>query len=56
MASEVLAVPERHLAEVISIIRTGLDVKKKVTPEVKEQLSKWCNDEEEYLKRLEEPE
>jgi hypothetical protein len=56
MAKEILAVPEEHLADVIKIIRAGLEVvafdRNSVDPEVIEQLTEWCNDEEEYLKNL----
>ena len=58
MASEVLAVPERHLADVIKVIRRGLAASKgrvkgvAVHQEVREQLKKWCDEEEEYLNRL----
>jgi hypothetical protein len=58
MASEILAVPEEHLEEVIKIIRMGLEHfyygprHPGVHPDVREQLLKWCDDEEEYLKTL----
>jgi mannose/cellobiose epimerase-like protein (N-acyl-D-glucosamine 2-epimerase family) len=52
--TEALYVPEEHLREVIEIIRTGLKAKKKVSREVKKQLTKWCNEEEEYLDQCEE--
>jgi hypothetical protein len=52
MASEVLAIPEEHLAEVIKIIRSGLAHKGHVTKEVRDQLKQWCDEEEEYLSRL----
>jgi len=56
VAKEVLAVPEEHLADVIKVIRSGLDVvgfdKGEVHPEVVEQLTKWCDEEEAYLKQL----
>jgi hypothetical protein len=52
MASEILAVPEEHLLEVIAIIRAGLTALRSiVTPEVREQLAKWCDEEEEYMNR-----
>jgi len=50
MASEVLAVPEEHLAEVIEIIRAGLK-DRDVSPEVREALEEWCREETEYLCR-----
>lgn len=51
MASEILAVPEEHLATVIAVIRTGLK-HVKVSKEVRDQLKQWCDDEEDYLERL----
>lgn len=55
MASETLSVPEEHLREVIDIIRAGLEARRKarrkVSREVREQLEKWCNEEEGYLNR-----
>lgn len=59
MASEILAVPEEHLADVIRVIRAGLKQYPfrrsggNINPEVREQLNKWCDEEEEYLNRLE---
>lgn len=52
MSTEILAVPEDHLEEVIEIIRTGLKWKTIITPEVRENLEKWCKEEEEYLDEL----
>lgn len=58
MAKEVLAVPEEHLEEVIKVIRAGLEHfyygprHPGVDPEVREQLLKWCDEEEQYLKEL----
>lgn len=53
MASETLSVPEEHLGDVIHVIRRGLQsTKKSIDKEVYEQLTKWCDEEEEYLKRL----
>jgi hypothetical protein len=55
MASEVLAVPEEHLGDVIYVIRRGLmSTKKGIDKEVFEMLTKWCDEEEEYLKRFKE--
>lgn len=48
MASEVLSVPERHLADVINVIRAGL-VYAKVPRDVYEGLRDWCNEQENYL-------
>ena len=54
MASEILAVPEQRLEEVIRVIRAGLKaVKPPVSKDVENNLLLWCHDEEEYLKRLE---
>jgi len=49
---EILAVPEEYLEEVIKIIRNGLANTKDVPDEVHENLTRWCNDEEQYLKSL----
>jgi hypothetical protein len=55
MASEVLAVPEEHLEDVIHVIRRGLaSTKKSIHKDVLKQLTKWCDEEEEYLQRLKE--
>jgi hypothetical protein len=51
--NEVLGVPEDCLEEVIKVIRAGLK-QEKVSGRVKRNLSKWCKEEEEYLKRLQE--
>jgi ATP sulfurylase len=52
MAKEILVVPEEHLQQVIDILRAGLlVVGGAVRPEVKEQLIKWCDEEQEYLDR-----
>jgi len=51
MATEVLAVPEEHLDEVIEVLRAGLDVLgKKVSRETRQRLEEWCSEEEDYLK------
>lgn len=53
MASEILAVPEGRLEEVIRVIRAGLfEEEWFVSNETIEQLTKWCDEEEAYLKRL----
>lgn len=52
MASEALSIPEEHLGEVIDIIRAGLKSKKHVTPEVRDALTTWCEEESEYAHRL----
>lgn len=52
MASEILAVPEEHLEDVIYVIRRGLlSTKKGIDREVFEMLTKWCDDNDKYLKR-----
>lgn len=57
MARETLHVPEEHLLEVVDIIRAGLRARRGGgTPEVHEQLEKWCDEGEEYLRRGAEPE
>jgi hypothetical protein len=53
MASEILTVPEENLAEVITVLRTGLQFAK-VSTAVREQLTRWCDDEADYLVRDEE--
>lgn len=50
MASETLSVPEDHLLAVCKVIRAGLKAVK-VDREVREQLSKWCDEMEEYMNR-----
>ncbi len=53
MASEILAVPESRLAEVIAVLRSGLKVVT-VSAITKEALITWCDEEDEYLKRMSE--
>lgn len=53
MAKEILAVPEGSLLEVIKVIRTGLKSLKNdraISKETREQLTKWCDEEEAYIK------
>lgn len=50
MAVEILAVPEECLAEVIRVIRAGLACEQ-VSPETRDQLMKWCDEEEGYIGR-----
>ena len=52
MASEILAVPEENLAEVITVIRTGLKNAKKISKDTRRNLKEWCDGEEAYLKEL----
>lgn len=54
MASEILAVPEENLLEFIKIVRAGLKAVKKVTPDVREALTEWCDGEEAYMKGTDE--
>jgi hypothetical protein len=54
MAIEVLHVPEQHLMEVIGILRVGLAHTPGVSPEVREALTTWCDDEERYMKGVDE--
>lgn len=49
MATEILTVPENHLLEVICVIRKGIEASPKISPVVREQLMKWCTDEEKYM-------
>lgn len=51
MANEILSIPEDDLKEVIMVIRVGLK-HCATSPEVREQLNIWCNEEEDYLKGL----
>ncbi len=50
MAKEALYIPEENLQEVIEIIREGLRAKPETTPNVREALLTWCQEEEDYLK------
>lgn len=57
MGTEILSIPEEYLEDVTEVIRTGLSVTgHNVHPEVKEQLTKWCDDNDEYLNGEEEKE
>ena len=53
MAKEILAIPEEDLEEVIEVIRAGLKAIK-TSNDVWVNLNKWCDEEEEYLKELQE--
>ena len=57
MAKEVLYVSEDYLPEVILVIRTGLKgvPKGKVSKDVREMLTTWCDEEEAYITAPEEP-
>lgn len=50
MATEILSIPEEHLQDVIHVIRFGLIYAPAVNPDVYKQLTKWCAEEEAYLK------
>ncbi len=57
MTKEVLAIPEENLEEVIMIIRAGLNTLKaseRISKDTETNLEKWCKEEEEYLKKLQE--
>lgn len=54
MAKEALYVSEERLAEVISVIRAGLEVSPDISEETAHNLSAWCEEEDEYLQRLQE--
>jgi hypothetical protein len=54
MASEILVVPEQYLEEVILIIRNGIKNTNDVPRTVKTNLHQWCDEEEQYLKELNE--
>ena len=55
MAKEILAVPEDHLMDVIEVIRAGLGaLGDSVDAVVEFNLTKWCNEMEEYVFRLSE--
>lgn len=51
MAKETLSVPEENLAEVIRVIRAGLKAVK-VSQDTRDNLIRWCDEEQEYLDRL----
>lgn len=51
MASEILTVPEESLEEVIRVIRAGLG-HTRVSSDTRRNLKKWCDEEEKYLKSL----
>jgi len=59
MAKEILAIPEEKLSEVIAVIRSGLEHVddghndlSTISDETREQLTEWCDKEEDYLKRI----
>ena len=50
--TEVLAVPEENLRDVIRVIRSGLKSEKKLKADTRSNLIKWCNECEEYLHEI----
>ena len=55
MATEILSVPEDHLLEVVAVLRAGLKATQHhstVGKKTREQLTKWCDEEEAYMKEL----
>jgi hypothetical protein len=49
MAGEQLYVPEEFLLEVCTIVRSGIEHVKNITPEVKTRLLERCEEEEKYI-------
>lgn len=55
MATETLSVPEDNLHDVIKVIRVGLEniisvpFMDQISNETREQLTRWCDEEEAYL-------
>jgi hypothetical protein len=54
--SEPLYIPEEHLEEVVELIRFAIRTTKKITPSVRKNLRMWCDEQEDYLKELEDDE
>lgn len=54
MATEALYVPEDQLDEVILVIRNGLKTTKGLSRDTRRALKQWCDEEEEYLSRMNE--
>lgn len=52
MAREVLVVPEESLAEVTAVIRAGLAGKPNVSEDTRRNLTRWCDEMEEYLREM----
>jgi hypothetical protein len=54
VASEILSVPEAHIPEVIGVIRRGLEGAPRglVSRDVRQALTRWCAEEEAYLRGL----
>lgn len=53
MASEIMAVPEEILDEVIQVIRIGL-ARADVSERTKDMLREWCEAEQDYLDGMKE--
>jgi len=52
MAKETLTIPEDSLLEVVEVIEAGLFVmKNKISLNTRENLTKWCNDERDYMNK-----
>jgi hypothetical protein len=51
MATEILAVPEEDLREVIAILREGM-LSHPTSDHIGEYLNEWCDSEEAYLDAL----
>lgn len=49
MASEVLAIPEEHLADFVLVLREGLTASGIAEGSLTEHLDQWCDEVEEYL-------
>lgn len=55
MASEILAVPERHLKDTIKVIRSGLEKEKyNIHLVCRRELENWCDGQQKYIDRMEE--
>lgn len=52
MATEILAIPEEYLGQVIHVIRAGLENTDDIADNVRARLNEWCDDEAGYLERL----
>lgn len=49
MASEILAIPEEQLQEVITVIRNGLTITSNLNEKTIIRLTEWCDGEEKFL-------
>lgn len=51
--AEILTVPEYALRDVIAVIKAGLNSLEDEVPQVvRENLERWCSEEEDYLNRI----